>query len=434
MADADALHAELLSTRGACGAWCFDELLRMDEAALCARLHQKVLNFYPADGVQPFVPLAAAGPWIVTAHGAVMYDVAGYGMNAFGHNPRFLLDAVGAPQVMANVMTPSFAQAKLTHALTSEIGRNWKGFNGERRVVEQRPISPLLDPAKAATTAAVPPQSQPDEETAMASPYHRFVCLNSGSEAVGLALRVTDAHARVATSKGAPHAGKTPVFITLKGSFHGRTDRAALASHSTRLTYAETLASWRTVWDEEEEEEFLTRATPVDVDDSFREASPARLVDLGGGLANGERTLRTTLPPPCVYVDPNDVDSLRAAFALCEAQGYFVEAFLMEPVMGEGDPGRAIERGFYDEARRLTRAHGGFFVVDSVQAGLRATGALSLVDYPGFATCDPPDFEVFSKALNGGQIPLSVVAFGAEAAEAYRAGIYGNTMVGPRGA
>jgi 4-aminobutyrate aminotransferase-like enzyme len=69
-----------------------------------------------------------------------------------------------------------------------------------------------------------------------------------------------------------------------------------------------------------------------------------------------------------------------------------------------------------------------------VQAGLRATGALSLVDYPGFATCDPPDFEVFSKALNGGQIPLSVVAFGAEAAEAYRAGIYGNTMVGPRGA
>jgi hypothetical protein len=28
-----------------------------------------ILNFYPADGLQPFVPLAAAGPWLVTSHG-----------------------------------------------------------------------------------------------------------------------------------------------------------------------------------------------------------------------------------------------------------------------------------------------------------------------------------------------------------------------------
>ena len=40
-----------------------------DEAALCARLQVGILNFYPADGLQPFVPLAAAGPWLVTAHG-----------------------------------------------------------------------------------------------------------------------------------------------------------------------------------------------------------------------------------------------------------------------------------------------------------------------------------------------------------------------------
>ena len=38
-----------------------------------------------------------------------------------------------------------------------------------------------------------------------------------------------------------------------------------------------------------------------------------------------------------------------------------------------------------------------------MQAGLRATGELSLVDWPRFADCEPPDFEVFSKALNGGQ-------------------------------
>ena len=41
--------------------------------------------------------------------------------------------------------------------------------------------------------------------------------------------------------------------------------------------------------------------------------------------------------------------------------------------MGEGDPGRAVTRDFYDAARELTRQHGGMLVVDSVQAGMRAT-------------------------------------------------------------
>ena len=55
-----------------------------------------------------------------------------------------------------------------------------------------------------------------------------------------------------------------------------------------------------------------------------------------------------------------------------------------------------------------------------MQAGLRATGDLSLVDWPRFASCEPPDFEVFSKALNGGQFPLSVVAFSERANDAYK--------------
>ena len=93
-----------------------------------------------------------------------------------------------------------------------------------------------------------------------------------------------------------------------------------------------------------------------------------------------------------------------------------------------------------------------------MQAGLRATGELSLVDWPRFANCEPPDFEVFSKALNGGQFPLSVVAFSERARDAYKTvvtlnspifvrailmtyvvfcsqGIYGNTMTfNPRAA
>jgi acetylornithine/succinyldiaminopimelate/putrescine aminotransferase len=106
----------------------------------------------------------------------------------------------------------------------------------------------------------------------------------------------------------------------------------------------------------------------------------------------------------------------------------FIEAFFFEPVMGEGNPGQAIERPFYDAVRRLTRAHGSLMLVDSIQAGLRAHGVLSICDYPGFEDAEPPDMESYSKSLNAGQYPLSVLALTAEAAGLYRKGIYGNTM------
>jgi acetylornithine/succinyldiaminopimelate/putrescine aminotransferase len=100
----------------------------------------------------------------------------------------------------------------------------------------------------------------------------------------------------------------------------------------------------------------------------------------------------------------------------------------MEPVMGEGNPGLAIEPGFYQRARELTREHGTIFVVDSIQAGLRANGVLSVVDYPGFEELDAPDIESYSKALNAGQYPLSVLALSDACARSYRRGLYGNTM------
>jgi acetylornithine/succinyldiaminopimelate/putrescine aminotransferase len=96
--------------------------------------------------------------------------------------------------------------------------------------------------------------------------------------------------------------------------------------------------------------------------------------------------------------------------------------------MGEGDPGRAVTPEFYKAARELTEAHGTLLLVDSIQAGLRAHGVLSIIDYPGFEKLAPPDMETFSKALNAGQYPLSVLAVGDRAAGLYRKGIYGNTM------
>src|SRR5690606_13510299 len=90
---------------------------------------------------------------------------------------------------------------------------------------------------------------------------------------------------------------------------------------------------------------------------------------------------------------------------------------------------------FYAAARELTKAHGSLLLVDSIQAGLRATGALSIVDYPGFEGQEAPDMETYSKALNAGQYPLSVLAVNERAAGIYKRGTYGNTMTGnPRAA
>ena len=67
-------------------------------------------------------------------------------------------------------------------------------------------------------------------------------------------------------------------------------------------------------------------------------------------------------------------------------------------------------------------------IVDSIQAGLRGQGCLSIVDYEGFEDCEVPDMETWSKALNAGQYPLSVVGLSQRAADLYVVGIYGNTM------
>ncbi|MDF3981043.1 aminotransferase class III-fold pyridoxal phosphate-dependent enzyme [Luteibacter sahnii] len=314
------------------------DFLRLDEAEQIHRLQAGLVNFYPDDGVNPYVPAAARGPWIVTLKGAVLHDNGGYGMLGFGHNPEAIIEAMSRPQVMANVMTANVAQHRLSDALHREIGRSRGG-----------------------------------------NPYSRFLCLNSGSESVTLAGRIADVNARLMTDPGARHAGRTIKRLAVKGAFHGRTERPALYSDSSRRNYQQHLASFR-----------------------------------------NEDTLLT--------VEPYNVAQLKAVFDEADRNGWFIEAMFLEPVMGEGDPGRALTPEFYAAARELTRDHGTLLLVDSIQAGLRAHGVLSIVDYPGFESLEAPDLETFSKALNAGQYPLSVLAVSERVAGLYRKGIYGNTM------
>ena len=67
----------------------------------------------------------------------------------------------------------------------------------------------------------------------------------------------------------------------------------------------------------------------------------------------------------------------------------------IEPVMGEGDPGKAITPEFYNRARQLTSEMGTLLIVDSIQAGIRAYGCLSIMDYPGFENSTPPIWRLF---------------------------------------
>ncbi|WP_420113549.1 aminotransferase class III-fold pyridoxal phosphate-dependent enzyme [Pseudactinotalea sp.] len=316
----------------------FADLLELDEDAQVAAVQAGFVNFYPQDGVNPYVALVARGPWVVTLKGAVLYDTGGYGMLGFGHAPQRVLDAMAKPQAMANIMTPSVAQLKVDRALRAEIGHT----RGE-------------------------------------CPYASFMCLNSGSESVSLAARIADIHSKTMTDPGGRYAGRVIKRVVVKGSFHGRTEKPALFSDSSRQTYTDMLASFR-----------------------------------------GEDTV--------IAVEPYDSDALAQVFAAAETEGWFIEAMFLEPVMGEGDPGRSVPPEYYAAARALTAEHGSLLLVDSIQAGLRATGTLSIVDYPGFEGQDAPDMETYSKALNAGQYPLSVLALSEHAAAVYRRGAYGNTM------
>jgi len=315
------------------------DLLSLGEAQQVAAVQQGIVNFYAIDAVNPYVAAGAKGPWIVTLKGAVVYDCGGYGMLGFGHAPDVVLEAMNQPQVMANIMTPNVSQMSFIERLRDEIGHTR------------------------------------DDGT----PFSHFLCINSGSESVTVASRLADVNAKILTAEGARHAGKPVHGLTLRGSFHGRTERPARYSDSSRATYNRHLRSFE--------------------DDGY-----------------------------LLTVEPNDINALEAVFRRADEQGLFIEAMFMEPVMGEGNPGLDIEPAFYARARELTLAHGSLLLVDSIQAGLRAHGVLSIVDYPGFSKLPAPDLETYSKALNAGQYPLSVLAMTERAADLYRTGIYGNTM------
>jgi glutamate-1-semialdehyde aminotransferase len=67
-------------------------LLDLDEDAQMREVQAGFVNFYAEDAVNPYVALAARGPWVVTLKGAVLHDNGGYGMLGFGHAPEHVIE------------------------------------------------------------------------------------------------------------------------------------------------------------------------------------------------------------------------------------------------------------------------------------------------------------------------------------------------------
>jgi acetylornithine/succinyldiaminopimelate/putrescine aminotransferase len=309
-----------------------------NETDLIVQLQEGFVNFYNPATVNPYVAMAARGPWVITSHGAVVHDNGGYGMLGAGHGPQEIIESMADNWVMANVMTASFSQKRLEERLRRELGHT-RGF----------------------------------------CPFDKFICMNSGSESVTVSLRIADVNANHMTQPGGRYEGWEIKMMAVEQGFHGRTDRPAQISHSCKGKYDLHLASFQN---------------------------------------------RDNL----ILVPANDVEALHAAFADAEANKVFIELLAIEPVQGEGNPGQCVSREFYDAARHLTLEHGSMLLVDSIQAGIRGQGTLSVVDYEGFQDCVAPDLETWSKAMNAGQYPLSVLGMNQRASELYVTGIYGNTM------
>ena len=310
-----------------------NEMMLTDETELVSFLQEDYVNFYAPATVNPYIALAARGPWIIASHGAVVHDNGGYGMLGAGHGPATVIDAMSQNWVMANVMTPSFSHSRLANALKQELGYT-RGY----------------------------------------CPFTKFICMNSGSESMTVALRIADINANKQTGPGGKYENYPIKMIAVERSFHGRTDRPAQISHSCKSGYDKNLATFQN---------------------------------------------RDNL----ILVPANDPAALQEVFDRSVKEKFFIELVAIEPIQGEGNPGMCVTREFYDAARRLTMEHDSMLLVDSIQAGIRGQGCLSVIDYEGFQDAEVPDMETWSKAINAGQYPLSVLGMNDRASSSDTGGI-----------
>ena len=124
-AERDASLRDVVAEAGACHERYreeFPEILALDEPAQIQAIQRGFVNFYADSSVNPYVPLAAKGPWIVTCKGAVLHDsVAGFHCD---QRTRLFEVAPSAPSPISRFISFSVQTAMM---LPSAIGPHSNG-------------------------------------------------------------------------------------------------------------------------------------------------------------------------------------------------------------------------------------------------------------------------------------------------------------------
>ncbi|MES1246901.1 MAG: aminotransferase class III-fold pyridoxal phosphate-dependent enzyme [Actinomycetota bacterium] len=120
--------------------------------------------------------------------------------------------------------------------------------------------------------------------------------------------------------------------------------------------------------------------------------------------------------PGAVWVQPNDVDALRAAMS------DDIGLILLEPILGEGGV-IPLDAEFLAAAREL--ADGALLCFDEVQTGVGRTGSFFAFEQLGVK----PDLVTMAKALANG-LPIGALLVSDEAAGGFQPGDHGSTFGG----
>jgi predicted acetylornithine/succinylornithine family transaminase len=165
---------------------------------------------------------------------------------------------------------------------------------------------------------------------------------------------------------------------------------------------------------------FARLATPgrsglVALDNSFH-GRTVGAVSITGNAAYREPFL--PLLPGVTFVEPNDVEALRAAVTDATS------AVFLEPVQGEGGI-VPLSPEFLRTAREVCDATGAVLVFDEIQCGLGRTGHLFAFQATGVA----PDVVTMAKPLGGG-LPLGAVLTGPRMDGLVKPGHHGTTFGG----
>jgi putrescine aminotransferase len=148
-----------------------------------------------------------------------------------------------------------------------------------------------------------------------------------------------------------------------------------------------------------------TDYTPVEWSDQgymYRDIRGKEYIDCLGGFGKAEfREPFYPLVPGVRFVPYGDADALDKELAVCDAIGFDIAAFAIEPIQGEA--GAIVPPAdYFPKVREICDTWKILLIVNEVQTGMGRTGRLWGVDNWGVA----PGIMTMGKALGGAVIPI----------------------------